>query len=114
MHARRVEVRDDTYPGRVGWRAIVARPGRGTAVRSSVPATDPTHGLTRYPKDALSSPADIRSARLDARPGDGTVSAPGADARGGDRRSEPGVGAGDRRGRPRRASSPTPPRAGAC
>ena len=62
VHARRVEVRDGTYPGRVGWRAIVARPGRGTAVRSSVPAADPTHGLTRYPKDALSSPADIRSA----------------------------------------------------
>ncbi len=83
-HARRVEVRDGTYPGRVGWRAIVARPGRGTAVRSSVPAGDPTHGLTRYPKDALSSPADIREARLDARPGTGTVSAPGADAKGAD------------------------------
>ena len=82
VHARRVEVRDGTYPGRVGWRAIVARPGRGTAVRSSVPATDPTHGLTRYPKDALSSPADIRAASLDARPGEGTVSAPGADAKG--------------------------------
>jgi nickel/cobalt exporter len=82
VHARRIEVRDGTYPGRVGWRAIVARPGRGTAVRSSVPAGDPTHGLTRYPKDALSSPADIRSARLDARRGDGTVSAPGADAKG--------------------------------
>jgi ABC-type nickel/cobalt efflux system permease component RcnA len=82
VHARRVEVRDGTYPGRVGWRAIVARPGRGTAVRSSVPATDPTRGLTRYPKDALSSPADIREARLDARPGNGTVSAPGADAKG--------------------------------
>jgi len=82
VHARRVEVRDGTYPGRVGWRAIVARPGRGTAVRSSVPATEPTHGLTRYPKDALSSPADIRSATLAARPGNGTVSAPGADAKG--------------------------------
>jgi ABC-type nickel/cobalt efflux system permease component RcnA len=82
VHARRVEVRDGTYPGRVGWRAIVARPGRGTAVRSSVPATDPTHGLTRYPKDAVSSPADIREARLDAQPGDGTVRAPGADAKG--------------------------------
>ena len=82
VRARRVEVRDGTYPGRVGWRAIVARPGRGTAVRSSVPATDPTHGLTRYPKDALSSPADIRSATLEARPGNGTVSAPGADAKG--------------------------------
>jgi ABC-type nickel/cobalt efflux system permease component RcnA len=81
VHARRVDVHDGTYPGRVGWRAIVARPGRGTAVRSSVPATDPTHGLTRYPKDALSSPADTRSARLYVRPGEGTVSAPGADAK---------------------------------
>src|SRR6185295_515212 len=58
---RAVRIDDRTYPGRVGWKAIVARPGRGTAVRSSVPATEPTHGLTRYPKDAISSPADIRS-----------------------------------------------------
>ena len=82
VRAREVVVRDDTFAGRVGWHAIVARPGEGTAVRSSVPAADPTRGLTRYPKDALSSPADIRSARLDARPGDGTVSAPGPDAKG--------------------------------
>jgi len=74
---RRVEVRDGTFPGRVGWHAIVARPGRGTAVRASVPVADPTRGLTRYPDDALSSPADIRSARFDVRLGDGTVRAPG-------------------------------------
>ena len=80
VRARRVEVRDGTFAGRIGWRAIVARPGAGTAVRSSVPATDPTRGLARYPADAVSSPADIRSARLEARPGEGTVSAPGADA----------------------------------
>jgi nickel/cobalt exporter len=101
VRARRVEVRDDTFPGRVGWRAIVARPGRGTAVRSSVPATDPTHGLTRYPKDALTSPADVRSARLDARPGEGTVSAPGEDAALGPRGelgAEAGSGAGGSRG----------------
>jgi nickel/cobalt transporter (NicO) family protein len=77
VRAKRVVVRDGTYPGRVGWRAIVARSGRGTAVRSTVPATDPTRGLTRYPADALSSPADIRTARLDVSPGEGTVSAPG-------------------------------------
>jgi nickel/cobalt exporter len=82
VKARRVEVRDGTFRGRVGWHAIVARPGERTAVRSSVPATDPTRGLTRYPKDALSSPADIRTARLDVREGSGVVTAPGSKARG--------------------------------
>ncbi len=81
VRARTVVVHDETFAGRVGWRAIVARPGEATAVRSNVPAADPTRGLTRYPADALSSPADIRAARLDARPGDGTVSAPGPDAK---------------------------------
>lgn len=73
---RRVELRDGTYPGRVGWKAIVARPGRGTAVRSSAPAGDPTNGLRAYPEDLLESPADLRVARLDVRPGTGTLSAP--------------------------------------
>ena len=58
----RVVLRDGTYPGRVGWRAIVARPGEGTAVRSDVPASDPTDGLRRYPQDRLESPADVRTA----------------------------------------------------
>jgi nickel/cobalt exporter len=74
--AHRVELRDGTFPGRLGWRAVVARPGRGTAVRSSVAATDPTRRLTRYPADALSSPADVRTARLDVRAGEGTLEAP--------------------------------------
>ena len=65
VRARTVVVHDETFAGRVGWRAIVARPGEATAVRSNVPAADPTRGLTRYPADALSSPADIRTARLD-------------------------------------------------
>jgi nickel/cobalt exporter len=73
----RLVVHDDTFPGRVGWKAIVARPGDGTAVRSSVPATDPTAGLRHYPVDALSSPLDQRVAALSVRPGDGTVTAPG-------------------------------------
>jgi ABC-type nickel/cobalt efflux system permease component RcnA len=68
-----VVVRDATFPGRVGWRAIVVRPGRGTAVRSSVPAADPTRGLRAYPRAVLSSPADRTVVRLDVRPGAGTV-----------------------------------------
>ncbi len=70
-------VHDDTFPGRVGWKAIVVRPGARTSVRSSVPATDPTGGLRHYPSDALSSPLDQRTATLRVRPGDGTVVAPG-------------------------------------
>ncbi|MEA2479302.1 MAG: nickel/cobalt transporter (NicO) family protein [Thermoleophilaceae bacterium] len=75
-HARRVELRDGTFPGRVGWRAVVARPGAGTDVRSTAPSNDPTGGLRRYPRDALRSPLDVRTARLDARPGNGSLTAP--------------------------------------
>jgi ABC-type nickel/cobalt efflux system permease component RcnA len=71
-----VAVRDDTFAGRVGWHAVVARPGRATAVRSDVPSADPTEELRHYPQDALSSPADIRAATLTVKPGAGTVSAP--------------------------------------
>ena len=34
-------LRDGTFAGRVGWKAIVAAPGAGTAVRSNVPAERP-------------------------------------------------------------------------
>ena len=66
VHAigHRVALHDATFPGRIGWRDIIVRPGGGTAVRSSVPATEPTLGLRRYPRDLLSSPAHQRDARF--------------------------------------------------
>jgi nickel/cobalt exporter len=73
---RRVRLRDGTFPGRVGWKAIVIRPGEGTAVRSTVPAADPTDGLRVYPKDLLASPSDVRSATFSVTPGAGSVQAP--------------------------------------
>jgi nickel/cobalt transporter (NicO) family protein len=73
---RRVELRDGTFPGRVGWRAIVARPGSETAVRSSVPAGDPTDRLRRYPENLLESPANLRAASFSVTPGAGTLQAP--------------------------------------
>lgn len=79
---RVVSLRDVTYPGRVGWREIVVRPGEGTAVRSSVPARDVTRGLRAYPRDLVSSPPDTRAATLRVRPGDGTVVAPRPDGAG--------------------------------
>ena len=77
---RSVTLEDETFPGRIGWKAIVARPGKGTATRSSAPATDPTNGLRHYPKDLLKSPSDTRTATLDVHPGSGTLDAPGARA----------------------------------
>lgn len=75
---RRVKLVDRTFRGRVGWKAIVVRPGEGTAVRSTAPANDPTNGLRVYPQDLLQSPYDQREARFRVRPGGGTLTAPRA------------------------------------
>jgi nickel/cobalt exporter len=77
-HTRSVSLHDGTFPGRIGWKAIVAQPGSGTAVRSSVPSGDPTDGLRTYPQDMLGSPLDQRDARLSVKPGDGSLTAPKA------------------------------------
>jgi nickel/cobalt transporter (NicO) family protein len=72
-----VVVRDATFAGRVGWKAVVVAPGRGTAVRSDVTADDPTQRLRRYPTALLTSPANRPVAHLSVGPGAGTVTAPG-------------------------------------
>jgi nickel/cobalt transporter (NicO) family protein len=73
---RAVRVHDGTFAGRVGWKAIVAAPGDGTAVRTRAPSGDPTDGLRRYPDDLLDSPVDRRDASFRVQPGDGTLVAP--------------------------------------
>jgi nickel/cobalt transporter (NicO) family protein len=73
---RRVELRDGTFPGRVGWKSVLSAPGEGTGVRTGAPTGDPTGGLRRYPEDLLSNPASTRSASFAVRPGDGTLVAP--------------------------------------
>jgi nickel/cobalt transporter (NicO) family protein len=73
---RRVAVRDETFEGRVGWKAVVSVAGEGTAVRTDAPSGDPTHGLRRYPQDLLSSPLDRREASFAVKPGAGTLTAP--------------------------------------
>src|SRR5687768_4086728 len=72
----RVVLRDDTFQGRAGWKAIVAAPGDGTAVRSTAPSGDPTNQLRSYPEGSLSAPLDQRRATLAVRPGGGTLEAP--------------------------------------
>jgi nickel/cobalt exporter len=78
-HPRAVSLHDGTFPGRIGWKAVVALPGSGTDVRSNVPATDPTNGLRSYPKSSLSSPLDERDASLSAKAGNGQLTAPRGD-----------------------------------
>ncbi|HET9737855.1 MAG TPA: sulfite exporter TauE/SafE family protein [Solirubrobacteraceae bacterium] len=85
---RRVTLRDGTFPGRAGWKAIVVAPGEGTAVRSSVPTVDPTGGLRRYPEG---TPAAVRSARFAVTAGAGTVQAPDGARGGGAERSDDGL-----------------------
>ena len=87
--AKTVIVRDQTFPGRVGWKAIVAERGEGTAVRSSAPSGDPTNGLHTYPQDMLQSPPDVRSAKLEASPGGGTLTAPPTEGAGRDGYDQP-------------------------
>jgi ABC-type nickel/cobalt efflux system permease component RcnA len=91
-----VVLRDDTYRGRVGWKAVLAAPGRGTAVRSDVTSADPTRRLRVYPTALLSSPADRTVAHLSVAPGAGTVTAPRGD--GGGEATTRDRGAGDRFG----------------
>jgi nickel/cobalt exporter len=76
---QRVELLDRTYADRVGWKAIVAQPGEGTAVRTNAPSGDPTRGLQRYPADLLNSPLDRQSATFKVQPGDGSLVAPRAE-----------------------------------
>ena len=58
----RVELADRTFADRVGWKAIVAQPGEGTAVRTNAPSGDPTSGLRRYPGTPACTPLRIRAA----------------------------------------------------
>jgi nickel/cobalt transporter (NicO) family protein len=54
-----VRVSDASFPGRVGWKAVLAAGQQ-----------DPTHGLTAYPKAVLSSPSDVRAASFAVRGGE--------------------------------------------
>ena len=74
--ARVVALRDGTYRERLGYTALVARPGAGTAVRSDVSSEDPTRGLRTYPSSAVQRPLAQRMATLRVSEGDATLVAP--------------------------------------
>jgi ABC-type nickel/cobalt efflux system permease component RcnA len=70
-----LEYRGDGYPGRIGWREITAIGDGVTIGHSAVPAESPSRKLTAYPGDLLSSPLNMREARLSVRPGGPAASA---------------------------------------
>ena len=54
---------DENYADHLGWKEIVVRGGDGVSLsQSSVPASDRSSELTRYPDDMLTSPLDMREA----------------------------------------------------
>ena len=70
LAGRSLTFRDQSFPGRIGWREIVVRAERGAeVVRSGVPETSPSRLLRTYPRDLLTTPLDLRTARADLRPG---------------------------------------------
>jgi nickel/cobalt transporter (NicO) family protein len=77
-----VTFEDLSYPGRIGWREIVAT-GAGVAIESGgLPTTSPSLRLTRYPEDLLVEPLDVRSATIAVVPAEsvpGVTAAPAAD-----------------------------------
>ena len=61
--------RSSAYADRTGWHEVTAVGDGVTLTASDVPATSPSAGLTRYPKDLLSSPPVVTQASVSFRPG---------------------------------------------
>jgi ABC-type nickel/cobalt efflux system permease component RcnA len=60
--------RDDNFPGRAGWKEIVADGGPGIVLlASSAPKTDRSHELSNYPTDLINSPPQDLEARVSYR-----------------------------------------------
>jgi ABC-type nickel/cobalt efflux system permease component RcnA len=69
--------RDESYPGRIGWKEIVAGADSGARlVSSTAPSRSVSNELRAYPKDLLLSPLDVRSAGVSFVPGDGPGTPP--------------------------------------
>jgi nickel/cobalt transporter (NicO) family protein len=60
-----VEYLDDNFPGRAGWKEVIAVASGSRAIAdSSVPAQDRSHELSNYPTDLLNSPPQTLEARV--------------------------------------------------
>jgi nickel/cobalt exporter len=69
--------RDESFPGRIGWREVTVS-GRdgGRVLGASVPAASTTEGLRRYPSDLLRSPLDVSAATAEIELGSEPAAAP--------------------------------------
>lgn len=73
----RLDYRDGTFPGRIGWKEVVVQSTSGAQlVSATAPAHTASDELRAYPKDLLSSPLDVRSAKATFVPGTGPGVAP--------------------------------------
>ena len=77
-----VELRDQTFPGRIGWREIVVSARRGAdATSSDVASKSVSDRLLVYPNDLLKSPLDVRSGSAEVRGGTEAGAPPARDGR---------------------------------
>jgi nickel/cobalt transporter (NicO) family protein len=71
-----IDYRDGNFAERIGWREIVVRPGDGVALsNATAPAQDQSNELRNYPQDMLTSPLNLREARVSVTLGATTTSA---------------------------------------
>jgi len=68
-----VDIRNRYRSDRIGWREMTAVGHDVRLVNSPLPMGSISDNLRAYPKDLLSSPLDVRSARLTTEPGDGST-----------------------------------------
>lgn len=76
---QQLDYRDDNFADRLGWKEIVIRADHVKLIRSSVPATDLSAELTKYPDDMLSSPLNQREAHATFELTAASASAPAGD-----------------------------------
>jgi nickel/cobalt transporter (NicO) family protein len=83
--------RDGTFDGRLGWREIVVTTAAGARIDSSTaPAESTSDRLRAYPSDLLSSPPDVREARVEYEPGRSNGPVPSLETRSGSAREAGG------------------------
>jgi nickel/cobalt transporter (NicO) family protein len=74
-----ISYRVENFAERLGWREIVVQATDGvTLAETNVPSTTVSDQLRSYPADSLSSPLDLREARVTAAPGGPAANTSGA------------------------------------